>query len=148
MPEFTITRQIPARVEKVWAVLDDFGNIARWNPGVKASTLTSAGPVGEGSTRHCDFAPLGGVNERIETYVPNERMTINLYETFKLPISDGLADFKLAAKGDTTELTLRYTYTPNRLGRAVKGTTDKQLRKGLGGLVDALEEETLRIAAC
>ncbi len=116
-------------------------------PGVKASSLTSDGPVGQGSTRHCDLAPLGGVNERIETYVPNERMSINLYETFKLPISNGVADFKLAAKGDITELTLHYTYTPNRLGRAVKGTTDKQLRKGLGGLVDALEEESVRVTA-
>ena len=147
MPEFTLSRQIAAPVDKVWEVLDDFGNIARWNPGVKGSSLTSDGPVGQGSTRHCDLAPLGGVNERIETYVPNERMTIHLYDTSKLPISDGVADFKLATQGDGTQFTLHYTYTPNRLGRAVKGTTDKQLRKGLGGLVDALEEESIRVAA-
>ena len=45
MPTFTITRQITAPVETVWAVLDDFGDIQRWNPGVASSALTSDGPV-------------------------------------------------------------------------------------------------------
>ncbi len=97
MPEFTITRQIAAPIEKVWEVLDDFGDIAKWSPGVKSSELTSDGPVRKGSTRHCDFSPMGGVNERIDTYIPNQQMTVNLYETFKLPISGAVADFNIAA---------------------------------------------------
>lgn len=141
MPEFTLTRQIAAPVETVWRVLDDFGDIQRWNPGVTESHLTSHGPVAEGSTRHCDFKPFGGVDERIERYEPNQRMTVHLYETFKLPISDALADFDLAPRDGGTVLTLHYTYTLNRLGRLAKGTTDKQLRKGLGGLADALKHE-------
>ena len=32
MPEFTITRQIETPVESVWEVLNDFGDIQRWNP--------------------------------------------------------------------------------------------------------------------
>ncbi|RVW02513.1 SRPBCC family protein [Rhodococcus spongiicola] len=142
MPDFTINRQIQAPVEKVWSVLNDFGNIARWNPGVKRSALTSDGPVSEGTTRHCDLAPLGGVEERIDTYIPNERMTVNLYETYKLPISGGVADFNIAPHDSGTELTLHYSYTPNLLGRVAKGSTDKQLRKGIGGLADALKEES------
>lgn len=147
MPEFTINRQIKAPVEKVWEVLDDFGDIATWNSGVKFSELTSDGPVSEGSTRHCDFVPLGGVNERIETYVPNERMTIDLFETFKLPISRATADFNIAATDDGTALTLNYSYELNRLGGIAKGTTDKQMRKGITGLADELQQESERIAA-
>jgi hypothetical protein len=50
----------------VWEVIDDFGDIQRWNAAVKASALTSGGPVGQGAaTGHCDFMPFGGVNERI-----------------------------------------------------------------------------------
>ena len=45
-------------------MLDDFGDIQRWNPGVATSGLTSQGPIGEGSTRHCDFKPFGGVDEQ------------------------------------------------------------------------------------
>lgn len=147
MPEFTITHQINAPVERVWAVLDNFGDIAQWSPGVKRSELTSDGPVAEGSTRHCDFAPLGGVNERIDTYMPNERMTVNLYETFKLPISGAIADFNIAEHDNGTQLTLHYKYTPNRLGRVVKGSTDKQMRKGMNGLVEDLQRESERIIA-
>jgi len=146
MPAFTLTRQIGAPVETVWAVLDDFGDIQRWNPGVTSSALTSAGPVSEGTTRHCDFSPFGAVNERIERHVPNERLTVDIYETFKLPISDSVADFNIAPSGDGTELTLHYSYTLNRLGRLAKRTTDKQLRKGLGGLVDGLQQESERLA--
>jgi len=146
MPAFTLTRQIGAPVETVWAVLDDFGDIQRWNPGVTSSALTSSGPVSEGTTRRCDFSPFGAVNERIEQHIPNERLTVDIYETFKLPISDSVADFNLAPKGEGTELTLHYSYTLNRLGRLAKGTTDKQLRKGLGGLVDGLQRESERMA--
>jgi uncharacterized protein YndB with AHSA1/START domain len=147
VPEFTITRQIDAPVETVWAVLDDFGDIQRWNPGVSASALTSQGPVGEGSTRHCDFAPFGGVNERIDRYEPNRRLTVNLHETFKLPISGGTADFNIAPRDGGTELTLHYSYTLNLLGRLMKGYTDKQMRKGIGGMTKALQRESQRIAA-
>lgn len=146
LPEFTITRQIDAPVEAVWAVLEDFGDIQGWSPGVTSSNLTSEGPVSAGSTRHCDFAPFGGVNERIERYEPNTRLTVDLYETFKLPISGAVADFNIAPNDGGTELTLVYSYTLNRMGRVAKGYTDKQMRKGIGGLAKGLQQESERIA--
>jgi uncharacterized protein YndB with AHSA1/START domain len=146
MPEFTITRQIEAPVEAVWEVLHDFGDIQRWSAGVKASELTSEGPVSEGSTRHCNFAPFGAVNERVDRHEPNQRLTVNIYETSKLPISGSVADFNIAPHGDGTELTLHYSYTPNLLGRLMKGYTDKQMRKGIGGLAKDLQRESERIA--
>ena len=36
MPAFTITRQIGAPLEKVWEVLDNFGDIAQWSPESRA----------------------------------------------------------------------------------------------------------------
>lgn len=147
MPDFTINRHIDAPIDIVWDVLDDFGDIQRWNPGVRASGLTSDGPVGAGSTRHCDLVPLGGVNERIIDYRQHERMTIDLYDTFKLPISGATADFHLTERKGGTDLTLHYSYTLNLLGRAAKGLTDTQLRKGLGGLVEGLAAESHRVAS-
>jgi hypothetical protein len=133
-------------VETVWAVLDDFGDIQRWNPGVASSNLTSEGPVGEGSTRRCDFAPFGGVDERITRYEPTARLTVDLYETYKLPISGAVADFTISPSNGGTELTLTYSYTLTRLGRRARGYTDKQLRKGIGGLAKGLQQESERIA--
>jgi len=147
MPEFTITRQIDAPVEKVWEVLDDFGDIQRWNPGVTASSLTSEGPVQEGTTRHCDFTPFGGVNERIETYSPNKRLTVDIFEASKLPISSAVADFNIAPSQDGTELTLHYSYTLNLLGKLMKSYTHKQMTKGIGGMAKSLQHESERIAA-
>ena len=146
MPEFTITRRIDAPVEKVWEVLDDFGDIQRWTSGVTASELTSEGPVSEGSTRHCDFTPFGSVNERVDLHRPHQRLTVNLYETFKLPISGAVADFNIAAADGGTDLTLHYSYTPNLLGRFLKRSTDKQMRKGIAGLARDLQRESERIA--
>lgn len=147
MPEFTITRHIDAPVETVWEVLHDFGDIQRWSPGVTESALTSVGPVSEGATRRCDFAPFGGVHERVDRHLPNERLTVNLYETFRLPISGAVADFNIAPHDGGTALTLHYTYTPNLLGRVLRRYTDKQMRKGIGGMTKGLQRESERMAA-
>lgn len=147
MPEFTITRQINAPVETVWEVLHDFGDIQRWSPGVADSQLTSVGPVNEGSTRHCDFAPFGSVNERVDLHEPNERLTVAIHETSKLPISKAVADFAISSHDGGTKLVLHYSYTLNRLGRLARGYTDKQMRKGIGGMTKGLQLESERIAA-
>lgn len=147
MPEFTITRQIDAPVEKVWEVLNDFGGIHQWSPGVKHSELTSDGPVSDGSTRHCDFAPFGSVNERIDRHEHHERLTVQIFETFKLPISEATADFNVEAKDGGTELNLHYSYTPNLLGRLLKGYTGKQMRQGIGAMAKGLQRESERIHA-
>lgn len=146
MPEFTITRQIDAPVEKVWEVLDDFGDIQRWNPGVVSSELTSSGPVQEGATRSCDFTPFGSVNERIDEYRTHQRMTVSIHETSKLPISSAVADFQLTPRSGGTELNLHYSYTLNLLGKLMSRYTRKQLIKGLGGLAKSLAAESEKLA--
>ena len=127
-------------------MLHDFGDIQRWSPGVTTSELTSNDPVGEGATRQCGFAPFGGVQEKIDLHEPNERLTVNIYETSKLPISNAIADFNIAPKDGGTELTLHYSYTLNTMGRLAKGYTDKQMRKGIGGMATGLQQESERIA--
>ena len=147
MKEFTITRQIEAPVETVWEVLHDFGNIHEWNPGVVFSELTSEGPVAAGATRRCDFQPFGGVNERIEKHVPHERLTVHLYETFRLPITRAVADFNIAPSAGGTVLNLHYSYQPNLVGRLTSPFTARLLRRGIGGLAKSLAEESERLAA-
>lgn len=141
MPEFTITRRINAPIQTVWEVLDDFGDIQRWNPGVAESALTSDGPVCEGTTRHCAVRPFGRIKERIVRYLPQQRMTVEIYETFKLPISQATADFGLTRSNGATLLTLDYRYELNSIGRFASRYTDSQLRRGIGGLAKALQAE-------
>jgi hypothetical protein len=82
----------------------------------------------------------------LDLHVPNERLTVKIFETFKLPISEAVADFKIAPHGDGTELTVHYSYTLNRLGRIAQGYTDKQIRKGISGMTRGLKEESERLA--
>lgn len=72
---------------------------------------------------------------------------MNLYETFRLPISGATADFNIAPQDGGTELTIHYSYAPNLLGRLMKGYTDTQMRKGIGGMAKGLQQESERIAA-
>lgn len=62
----------------------------------------------------------------------------------------GVAGSSLTSDGPAndggTDLTLHDSYSLNRLGRPARSSTDKQHRRGLGGLVDALQQESESIA--
>jgi hypothetical protein len=94
-----------------------------------------------------DFAPFGSVRERVDAHEPNERPTVAVHETSRLPITDAVADFGISPDGGGTELVLHDSYTLNRLGRFAKSYTDKQMREGIGGLTKGLKQESERIAA-
>ena len=147
MPQVTVTKKVNAPIETVWEILHDFGDVQRWSSGVTRSELTSEGPVGEGSTRHCDLAPFGAVEERIVHHDPQERITIELYETSKMPISSGVADITVAPDGDATDVTINLSYELGTMGRMMKGTTHKQMTKGMENLAASLELEALRMVA-
>ena len=145
MRQFQLSRLIHAPIDRVWNVMDDFGNIAEWNAGVSASRMLTEGEVSHGTERRCDLAPMGAVHERITRHEVGERMTIHIYKAFKLPLKEAVADFTFASKGDDTEATVDYSYTPNVFGRIMGPWLDKQLRKGIGGLLKGLQEESERV---
>ena len=147
MPEVTITKKVNAPIETVWEILHDFGDVQRWSDGVSLSELTSEGHVGEGSTRHCDLAPFGAVEERVVRHDPQERITIELYKTSKMPISYGVADISVAPDGDATEVTINLSYELNKMGRMMKGPTAKQMCKGMQNLANDVDLEALRMVA-
>ena len=92
------------------------------------------------------LAPFGGVDERVARHEPNERLTVDIHETSRLPISGAVADFNIAPHDGGTELTLHYSYTLNTMGRIAKGYTDKQMRRGIGAMAKGLQQESERLA--
>ncbi len=54
MSSFAVDTMIDAPVTAVWQTLADIGEIHRWNPGVKASHLTTE--QGEGTGRYGSIA--------------------------------------------------------------------------------------------
>lgn len=137
MRSIQVTRPTDAPREAVWAVLADFPNISEWNSGVKASHDTGDGVVGLGARRHCDLAPIGGLEETITGWEPNEQLIVNIDSATKLPISNGAATFTL---GDG-ETTIDYAYEPKGpIGRLSGPLLDRQLRKGFAGFLSDLEQ--------
>ena len=121
----------------MWAVLADFPNISDWNSGIKASHDTGDGVIGLGAQRHCDLSPVGGLEETITGWEPNEKLVVNIDSATKLPISNGEATFTL---GDG-ETTIDYVYAPKGLiGKLTAPMLDRQLRKGFAGFLTDLEK--------
>ena len=79
------TIQINKPGEKIWPVLADFGNIKKFNPGLRDSFLTSEQKNGLGATRHCDLKPFGSVEERIVDWKDEQFYTVEIFEGEKLP---------------------------------------------------------------
>ncbi len=139
-----LTVEIDAAPAEVWAVLADFGNIYTWNPGVKASHLTSDQTEGTGTARHCDLAPIGGVEEHVSTWEPERQMVIQLRGTGATPITTGQVTFALTPLDDglRTRVALTAQYVPRfgALGPALDSIMlRRRLLQGFRGLLAGLK---------
>lgn len=139
MRKITVSRDIQAPREAVWAVLADFPSISTWNTGVKTSFSTSEAVDGVGAKRHCDLAPVGTLEETIAEWEPGERMVVSIDSSTKIPIKSGRVTFLLADEGGPT--TIEYAYQPGfgPLGRLMGPIIDKQLVSGFEGFLSDLE---------
>lgn len=147
MREITVSRNIQAPREAVWAVLADFPSISTWNTGVTQSYSTSDAVEGVGAKRHCDLAPMGTLEETIAEWHPGDKLVISIDSAGKLPMNRGQVTFWLADEGAPT--TIDYAYEPRFgvLGRLLGPVIDKQLVNGMAGFLKDLEAEARKQAA-
>ncbi len=141
MRNVTLTRTIAADKSAIWDLLADFPNISRWNSGVTNSVSTSEATAGVGASRHCDLAPLGGLEETIREWEPGTKIVISIDSTKKIPLKNGLVSFSMADAGDETSFEVNYDYQPRfgPLGSLLGPILDKQFKKGFSGFLDDLE---------
>ena len=147
MREISVSRDIDAPRDAVWAVLADFPSISTWNTGVKNSFSTSDEVEGVGARRHCDLAPMGTLDETIAEWEPGERLVVSIDSAGKLPMKRGRVTFTLADQGDPT--TIDYAYEPGMgpFGRLMGPVIDKQLVTGMAGFLEDLETAAKKRAA-
>lgn len=62
--------EIAAAPAAVWALVGDFGSLARWNPRLKASAATQGNAVG--SMRTLDLTQGASVSEELDEHLPAE----------------------------------------------------------------------------
>ncbi len=144
-----LERHLDASPSAVWQVLADFGNIADWNSGIKASTSTSTATQGVGAQRHCDLAPAGALEETIREWDEQRRMVVSIDEASKIPMKAGLATFELTESNGGTDFSLNYDFAAKGgpfaglMGRMMTG----QLRKGFTAFIDDLEQAAMKAQA-
>jgi uncharacterized protein YndB with AHSA1/START domain len=137
----TVERDIPAPAEDVWTVLADFPNIAAWNNGVKASDAIGVATGGIGARRHCDLAPIGGLDETIIAWDERARLVVSIDRATIVPIKHAEVTFTLQQTGDLTNTRVEYRYRPKGalFSRILGAILDRQLAKGFAGFLADLE---------
>lgn len=98
MAVVTVHAEIDAPPAQVWAVLADFPNVYRWNPGVERSHATSDHDTGAAATRRCDLFDGGYLEERIIDFDPDRSMVVDIFET-SLPLVRNVVTFTVAPRG-------------------------------------------------
>lgn len=108
------TRQESVRIAAppaaVWAVLEDFGGIAAWHPGLSASRLLGTQATGVGARRHCDIQGGGWVKERVVAWEAGRGYTWEVEET-DMPMARARNSFAVQAEGQGSVATFRLEYT-------------------------------------
>ncbi len=69
--------EIDAPAALVWDVVSDLDAVTRWNPNV---TGTSCGevPYGVGTSRTCELAPAGRIDEIVSAWEPGRRIELSI----------------------------------------------------------------------
>ncbi|MDJ0685592.1 MAG: SRPBCC family protein [Alphaproteobacteria bacterium] len=115
MKTVIVEETVGASLDKVWASWDNFGEVARFHPGIMASRLLAGSAhSGVGARRQCDLSANGKqfVREKIVAYDPPHRMVIDIYEA-TVPIRSAKATLELSAAGaDRTQVRMTMAFTP------------------------------------
>ncbi|KZK99074.1 SRPBCC family protein [Pseudovibrio ascidiaceicola] len=156
MVSIAVYQTVNAPISTVWNTWNDYGNIDKFHPGLRASYLLGKKQkTGVGAVRQCDFTDgKTFLKERISEYLENQRITIDIYDT-NAPFKDGQAIFEFTPQGPSkTRVTMTMSFTPKMgiLGKLLTPFMKFQFKKGLRGLLksnaDYVEKYSgLRVAA-
>ena len=109
MATVTVHEQINAPPALVWAVLANFPDVYRWNPGVEHSYATSENPTGANATRRCDLFGGDYLEERIIGFDPDHSLVIDIFET-SLPLARNIVTFTVDTSGTGARVTCSANY--------------------------------------
>ena len=141
MEVIVVKKTVQAPLAAVWDSWDDFGNIALFNPNLKASSLLgdSPTPTGEGTRRECELKDgKNYLRERIVGYEKHRRMVVDVYES-SMPIKSMLATIEFRAISDSiTEVSFTARFAPKGgvLGKLIGPVMRRQFTPMLQAALD------------
>lgn len=139
---------IDAPLEKVWGILADVGELDRYDPTVRKSTVTSVAKSGIGSSRKVDMKDgTHWFEEKITVCEPNEALAFELTNC-NFPI-DGLRhSYSFERAGGRTKVAqiMEYEVKYGFLGRLMdalmlRKQTDAGVKKFFSGLKEYAESK-------
>jgi len=143
MHNITVKREMNNNVEAVWDVLDDYGTVYKYNPGVERSEILGEKQTGLGARRVCNFYDGSSLKETIIKYVPNRGYSFMLSD-FSLPLKRATSHFQLEPLSrDKCLLSVTIEFEPKfgPLGWLMaKLLMRPMLTKALGGLTKGLDD--------
>ena len=131
---------VSASPDKVWDILADIRNIARWNPGVVRSRLTTHGEVRVGARRHCNLGGKKYLDEEVIEFEKPHRLTMRINDT-NLPFKAAEIRFTVEPQGDKTlvRVSPKYQLKFGLFGSILdKIMVRSQYRKGMQELLRGL----------
>ncbi len=140
-----VKKQIPHPLQKVWeTVALGFGNVADYNPEIKASRFETEQREGVGTQRHCDFNPKGYIKEEIIEWEDQKSFKLKFIET-SVPMGFLESKFTFQQEGDNTLITQEFWYRMKPpmgwLSGLMKGKMMATLESGLNGLEKHLNNQ-------
>ena len=143
MHEVTVTRDLNHDAKTVWDLLDDFGSIYKYNPGVKSSELLTEKQTGIGAKRICKFYDGTSLKEEITQYKSGKGYTFELSE-FSLPLKKAYTKFEVVPVNSghsRIKVSLQFTPKFGPVGWLMANLMMKpMLKKALSGLLKGVDD--------
>ena len=143
MHNITVKREMNNSVESIWKVLDDYGSVYKYNPGVATSDILGEKKTGLGARRVCNFYDGSSLNETIIKYIPNKGYSFELSD-YSLPLKRAISNFELEPLSNgKSVLTVTIEFEP-KFGPVgwlmAKLLMRPTLTKALNGLTKGLDD--------
>ena len=150
MADFRKQQTVNASISEVWNILDDFGSIADWHPGLRQSALLENSPhTGSGARRRCDFADgKHYILEEIVGYEDGRMMQVQIYGG-NIPVKTSKITFRVQPLSpDQTRISAEVAFKlkGGLLGEMFKPLAKIQLGKDISKLLSANKHHAERAA--
>jgi len=142
--KITYETKIDAPVERVWELLNDFGNVQNFHPLVLESHSLSNLAGGTGAERRCDFGKGVALYERIVDVSDGTSMEVEIYklEGMPKPVRSTKVHFELEPSGSGTRVvgTIEPLITAKIAAMLMGPIMKRQLTKGWRQLLAGLKK--------
>ena len=113
MHEVSVTREIDAPKTAIWQVLDDFGGVDKYNPGITRSGIVDGPDTGRGATRECLLNDGGRIEEEIIEYESGSSYTVEFTDMGEFPLKENIVRISVTELDTSrTNVTMAARFTP------------------------------------